>query len=78
MSGAGFTCRRKQIPAFFSHDSQSDEHGLSVRNHMFINNNIDNINHKSKKHIVIHLQDGGNGYHSEGIIQNARLAPIIS
>ena len=26
----------------------------------------------------LHLQVGGNGYHSDGTMQNARLAPIIS
>jgi hypothetical protein len=63
-------CCLKQTPVFLSHTSQSDVHALSNQNFTFF------IRVINKYHS--HLQIGGDGYHSDGTIQKARLAPIIS
>jgi hypothetical protein len=69
IKGLNRACCRKQTPNFLSHNPQSGVHGLSIEKSFSIR-----MNHNYPSH----LQIGGNGYHSDGTIQKARLAPIIS
>ena len=65
------SCCLRQTPVFFSHNAQFIVHGLSI----YI---IKLISIRVMNKYYLHLQIGGNEYHSDGTMQKARLAPIIS